>query len=198
MRFGVGVRRILLTALDETQALIKADPSRHTRRAEAVTWEIMNSIEAVARVIQLAVAPVFLLAGIAGLLGVLSTRLARIVDRARVIERRVPQAKREEQRTLLRRETTVLWRRIGLINWAIRLCIGGALAVCLVIMALFVGALVAVNIAVLVAVLFVLAMILIIAGLLFLLGEVRLSTRQMREGLEIALEDAGTDSSRQR
>ena len=73
-----------------------------------------------------------------------------------------------------------------------------ALAVCLVIMALFVGALVAVNIAVLVAVLFVLAMILIIAGLLFLLGEVRLSTRQMREGLEVALEDAGTDSRRQR
>ena len=87
----------------------------------------MNSIEAVAGVIQLAVAPVFLLAGIAGLLGVLSTRLARIVDRARVIERRIPQAKRDEQRTLLRRETTVLWRRIALINWAIRLCVSGDL-----------------------------------------------------------------------
>ena len=158
----------------------------------------MNSIEAVAGVIQLAVAPVFLLAGIAGLLGVLSTRLARIVDRASVIERRIPQAKRDEQRTLLRRETTVLWRRIGLINWAIRLCIGGALAVCLVIMALFVGALVAANIAVIVAMLFVLAMVLIVAGLLFLLSEVRLSTRQMREGMEIALEDVGTDSGRQR
>ena len=158
----------------------------------------MNSIEAVARVIQLAVAPVFLLAGIAGLLGVLSTRLARIVDRARVIERRVPQAKRDEQRALLRRETTVLWRRIGLINWAIRLCISGALAVCLVIMALFVGALVAINIAVVVAALFVLAMMLLVAGLLFLLSEVRLSTRQMREGLEVALEDAATDSKRQR
>jgi len=159
----------------------------------------MNSIETVARVIQLAVAPVFLLAGIAGLLGVLSTRLARIVDRARVIERRIPQAKRDEQRTLLRRETTVLWRRIGLINWAIRLCIGGALAVCLVIMALFVGALVAINIAVAVAVLFVVAMMLLVAGLLFLLSEVRLSTRQMREGMEVLLEDAATtDSGRQR
>jgi hypothetical protein len=149
----------------------------------------MNSIEAVAEVIQLAVAPVFLLAGIAGLLGVLSTRLARIIDRARVIERRIPQAKNDDQRTLLRRETQVLWRRIALINWAIRLCIAGALAVCLVIVALFVGDFVAVNIAAAVAVLFVLAMVLIVAGLVFLLSEVNMSTRHMREGMEIALED---------
>lgn len=149
----------------------------------------MYSIEAVAGVIQLAVAPVFLLAGIAGLLGVLSTRLARIIDRARVIERRIPQAKNDEQRTLLRRETQVLWRRIALINWAIRLCIAGALAVCLVIVALFVGELVAVNIAAAVAVLFVLSMVLIVAGLMFLLSEVNMSTRHMREGMEIALED---------
>jgi type IV secretory pathway VirB6-like protein len=154
----------------------------------------MNSIEAVAQVIQLAVAPVFLIAGIAGLLGVLSTRLARIIDRARVIERRVPRAKGDEQRALLARETKVLWRRIALINWAIRLCIAGALTVCLVIMALFLGEFVVVNIALIVAVLFVLAMVLIVAGLMFLLSEVSLSTRHMREGMEIALEDATGES----
>jgi hypothetical protein len=124
------------------------------------------------------------------LLGVLSTRLARIVDRARVIERRVPQAKSNEQRTLLRRESTVLWRRIALINWAIRSCVTGALAVCLVIVALFLGEFVVFNIALAVAVLFVLAMTLIVTGLLFLLREVSLSARQMRQGLEIAIEDA--------
>ena len=158
----------------------------------------MNSIEAVAQVIELAVAPVFLLAGIAGLLGVLSTRLARIVDRARVIERRIPQAKNDEQRTLLRRETTVLWRRIALINWAIRSCVMGALAVCLVIVALFVGEFVVFNIALAVAVLFVLAMTLIVTGLLFLLREVGLSAHQMRHGLEIAIEDAATDPGQPR
>jgi uncharacterized protein DUF2721 len=151
----------------------------------------MSSIEAVAQVIQLAVAPVFLLAGIAGLLGVLSTRLARIIDRARVIERRIPAAKSDEQRTLMRRETKVLWRRIALINWAIRLCIAGALSVCLVIMALFLGEFVSVNIALIVAALFVTAMVLIVTGLLFLLSEVSLSTSHMREGMELALEDAG-------
>jgi cobalamin biosynthesis protein CobD/CbiB len=154
----------------------------------------MNSIEAVAEVIQLAVAPVFLLAGIAGLLGVFSTRLARIIDRARVIERRIPQAKNEEQRTLLRRETAVLWRRIALINW-IRLCIGGALAVCLVIVALFVGEFVALNIAVAVAVLFVVAMVLIVFGLVFLLREVNMATTHMREGMELAIEEAAGGSN---
>jgi hypothetical protein len=155
----------------------------------------MNSIQTLAEVIQAAVAPVFLLAGIAGLLGVLSTRLARIVDRARVIERRIPQAKREERRTLLRRETTVLWRRIALINWAIRLCVSGALAVCLVIVALFLGELVVFNIATPIAVLFVLAMVLIVAGLVFLLSEVNLSTRHMREGMEVALADEAAGSN---
>jgi len=158
----------------------------------------MNSIETVAEVIQLSVAPVFLLAGIAGLLGVLSTRLARIVDRARVIERRIPQAEQENLRALLRRETSVLWRRIALINWAIRLCVSGALMVCLVIVALFVGEFVKFNnIAAAVAVLFVLAMVLIVAGLMFLLSEVNVSTRQLREGMEIALETGLTTESGQ-
>lgn len=148
----------------------------------------MNSIEAIAGVIQLAVAPVFLLAGIAGLLGVLSTRLGRIIDRARVLERRVPLATREEQRALLRAETTTLWRRIALINWAIRLCVSGALAICLVIVTLFVGEFVAFNIAALIAILFVAAMVLVISGLVFLLREVNASTKYTRQGMEIALD----------
>ncbi len=147
----------------------------------------MNSIQNIASVIQLAVAPVFLLAGIAGLLGVLSTRLGRIIDRTRTIERRVPLAKVDEQRTLLRAETAALWRRIALINWAIRLCVSGALTVCLVIVTLFVGRFVAFDIAALIAVLFVTAMVLIITGLVFFLREVSVATRHMREGMEVAL-----------
>jgi len=154
----------------------------------------MNSIQAIAGVIQLAVAPVFLIAGIAGLLGVLSTRLGRIIDRARVIERRIPQAKRDEQRTLLRAETAALWRRIALINWAIRLCVSGALTICLVIMTLFVGEFVVFNLAAFIAVLFVIAMILTVSGLVFFLSEVGVATRHMRQGMEIALE-GGQDSA---
>lgn len=152
--------------------------------------EPIATIKALASVIQLAVAPVFLLAGIAGLLNVLSTRLARIVDRARVVERRIPLAKSDEQRQLLHGETSTLWTRIALINWAIRLCVSSALTVCVVIVALFVGDFVAVNIAALVAILFVVAMLLIIVGLVFLLREISVATKNMRAGMEIALEDS--------
>jgi hypothetical protein len=149
------------------------------------------TIKALASVIQLAVAPVFLLAGIAGLLNVLSQRLARVVDRARVIERRIPQAKSDKQRELLHTETETLWTRISLVNWAIRLCVSSALIVCVVIVALFVGDFVAFNIAAVIAILFVAAMLLIIVGLVFLLREISLATSHMRAGIEIAIEDAG-------
>ena len=156
--------------------------------------EPIATIKALASVIQLSVAPVFLLAGIAGLLNVLSQRLARVVDRARVIERRIPQAKSDKQRELLHAETATLWRRIALVHWAIRLCVSSALTVCVVIVALFVGDFVTFNIAAVIALLFVAAMLLIIVGLVFLLREISLATRHMRAGIEIALEDAGRPS----
>ena len=152
--------------------------------------EPIATIKALASVIQLSVAPVFLLAGIAGLLNVLSQRLARVVDRARVIERRIPQAKNDKQRELLHAETSTLWTRIALVNWAIRLCVSSALVVCVVIVALFVGDFVSFNIAALVAILFVIAMLLIIVGLVFLLREISVATRHMRAGIEIALESS--------
>jgi type IV secretory pathway VirB6-like protein len=152
--------------------------------------EPLASVESVAAVIQLAVAPVFLLAGIAGLLNVLSTRLGRITDRARVIERRIPLAQREEQRALLNAETAALWERIRLINWSIRLCVTSALVVCLVIIALFLGELLSMpqHLSAVVAVLFVAAMLLIVAGLTYLLREIGIATRRMRKGIELALE----------
>ena len=52
---------------------------------------------------------------------------------------------------------------------------------------------------VLLLILFAAMVALLVAGLLFLLSEVRLSTRQMREGMEVVLEDtAAADSGRQR
>lgn len=45
-----------------------------------------SGLTEIAHVIQLAVAPVFLLTGVAGILSVLTNRLARIIDRARVLE----------------------------------------------------------------------------------------------------------------
>lgn len=153
------------------------------------------SIDAIAQVIQLAVAPVFLLTGIAGILSVLSTRLGRITDRARLLERRMSQIEGDAERRLLHRETNLLWRRIRMVNWAIRLSVGAALLICLVVMTLFVGDYAVFDYAVFdpglaIAILFVCAMVLMVLGLLLLLLEVSISTRNMRQGLEHLLEES--------
>ncbi len=151
------------------------------------------SISAIAEVIQLAVAPVFLITGIAGLLGVLTTRLHRIIDRARVMDARVASTVSEQQQARLMLETNLLWRRIRTINWAIRLSVGAALLICLVVVCLFVGDFTAFQMGGIIAWLFVAAMFLMISGLVLLLLEMSISTRRMRQGLEHLL--AGPDPS---
>ncbi|MFM1896871.1 MAG: hypothetical protein RLZZ385_1945 [Pseudomonadota bacterium] len=155
--------------------------------------EQITAVESIAGVIQLAVAPVFLLAGIAGFLNVLSIRLGRIVDRTRVVEGRLSREPHAEHKPLLERETTALWRRVRLVNWAIRLCVAAALAVCLVIVSLFLGELAALNLSVLIAVLFVCAMLLLILGLILFMFEVTISTRRMREGLNLVIQEQGNE-----
>ena len=88
--------------------------------------------------IQLAVAPVFLLSGVSAMLAVLTNRLARIIDRGRLVEAELPRAV-PETAPAMRHELAVLARRARLINWAISLCTVCALLVCAVIVALFLG-----------------------------------------------------------
>ena len=76
---------------------------------------------AVAHAIQLAVAPVFLLTGIAAILTVMTNRLGRVIDRARVLEERLERAS-QESLTTLRADLAVLSRRAKLNGRAITLC----------------------------------------------------------------------------
>ncbi len=147
-------------------------------------------INAVSAAIQLAIAPVFLLTGIGAILAVLTTRLGRVIDRARLIERRTAQASSEEHRDLLQAETVALWRRIKIINWAMRLAVSSALIICIVIMSLFVSAYVAFGTGALISVLFVSAMLLLVAALLCLLLEVSILTKKMLQGVaELIVDD---------
>ncbi|MEX2469471.1 MAG: DUF2721 domain-containing protein, partial [Pseudohongiellaceae bacterium] len=142
-----------------------------------------DAIETIAGVIQLAVAPVFLLAGIAGMLNVLSVRLGRVVDRARVVEARLAVERQEDRRDVLQRETEGLWKRIRLVNWSIRMFVTGALLVCLVIVTLFLGELTELDLSATIATEFIGAMFLLIIGLIMFLVEVSISTRRIREGI---------------
>ena len=157
--------------------------------------ESLNAIETIAGVIQLAVAPVFLLAGIAGMLNVLSVRLGRVVDRARVVEARLAVEKHDERRVVLQCETEALWKRIRLVNWSIRMFVSGALLVCLVIMTLFLGELTHFDLSAVIAALFIGAMCLLILGLILFLFEVSISTRRIREGITEILQQDGSSPS---
>jgi hypothetical protein len=151
--------------------------------------ENLSSISSIATVIQLAVAPVFLLAGIAGLLNVLSIRLGRVVDRVRVVETRRSRETHEDHRALLQAETNSLWNRIRLVDWSFRSLVAGALIVCLVIMALFLSELSHLNFSPVIAFLFVASMFLVIIGLVLFLFVVSLSTTSIREGIDSMIQE---------
>lgn len=141
-------------------------------------------LDQISRVIQLSVAPVFLLTGIGALLGVTTTRLARIVDRARSIETELNGAS-AERGTQIREEIGTLTQRARLINRAITLCVVAALLVCAVIVGLFITAYYAwsPDLTRLVAAVFALGLLSLIAGLLCFLREVYIATQHLRFGV---------------
>lgn len=127
----------------------------------------------IARVIQLAVAPVFLLTAIATLISAMNTRLGRIVDRRRVIQTRLKESDQPESRS----ELAKLARRTRLVYYSIFCAVFAALLVCLVVAGAFLGALIAVNLSRMVATLFIAAMLAIIAALGLFLREIYLAVR---------------------
>jgi hypothetical protein len=132
--------------------------------------------ETIAHTIQLAVAPVFLLAGLGQLLNLLATRLSRVIDRARWIELHF----HELERTRAVRELRLLDRRMSIVSTAITLCTVSAMAVCLVVGGLFVARLLGEGFGRAVAFLFVLAMVLLVAALALFLFEVHFANRSTR------------------
>ena len=131
----------------------------------------------ITRVIQLAVAPVFLLTAVATLIGALNARLGRIVDRRRVVLDRIDE-KGDEQRREMQDEIGGLSSRATLIYYAIFFAVLAALCVCLVVAGAFLGALFGIDLARAVAILFVMAMFAMIVALSLLLREVFVAVEQ--------------------
>lgn len=136
----------------------------------------------IAHVIQLSVAPVFLISGVGALLAVMATRLARVIDRSRVLEAgwgTIDPADRDAAGA----ELQVLSRRALLASWAINFAAVSALLVCLVIVTLFVDAMFAgTRLRWVVACLFVMSMVSLIAAVACFLREVYLATHFLRIG----------------
>jgi hypothetical protein len=138
----------------------------------------------VAQVIQLAVAPVFLLAGIGAFLNVTAGRLSRIVDRARVIEPSLLAARGDEHDRLLG-EIRTLDRRMALVSQAIFLSVLAAVLICAVVVLLFVAGLTGVHLGTAIALLFIGAMIAVGLGFAVFLFETRVGSNAVRIRTEI-------------
>jgi hypothetical protein len=133
----------------------------------------------VARLIQLAVAPVFLLTAVGTMIGVLSTRLGRAVDRSRYLEERLRQMLPEGQK-LARDELAVLSRRVRLVYGAIVLAVICALFVGLLIAVAFVDAFIEIDLSKFIGLLFIGAMVAFIFSLLVFLREIFLAVTSAR------------------
>ena len=137
-----------------------------------------QTIYDISHVIQLSVAPVFLLTSIGTILGVLSGRLARIVDRARALNERL-ETDVEKRVPAIHAEMRTLAQRRRMINLAITFGTTAALLVCVSIATVFLGAVMKASVAVAVASLFILAMAAFVAALVCFLREVLLAVRSL-------------------
>ena len=142
-----------------------------------------------AQIIQLAVAPVFLLAGLGAFLNVCAGRLARIVDRARRLEPRILESRGEEHDRLIR-EVRVLDQRIRVVNAAIFTTVLSALLISAVVILLFMAFLTGYRFGTAIALLFIAAMLCTGISFAIFLHETRLGTKSVRIGSHILEHEA--------
>lgn len=145
---------------------------------------LTQEVSTIAHVIELAIAPVFLITGIGALLAVMSNRLARIIDRARQIESKWPDLD-HTQILDAEAEFISLSRRAKLASLAINFCAFAALMVCLLIATLFIDAFTGTNLRWFVGGLFVLSMFSLSGGIVCFLREVHIAMLSLRIGSPI-------------
>lgn len=146
---------------------------------------------AIAEIIQISVTPVFLLVATGGLLNVFTGRLARVVDRSRVLIEQWGETEGQEHERLVA-ELRVVDRRMDIINNSIAAAVACGIVVCLLVALLFAQAFVGFNLGAAAAWVFALAMLLLLVSLVLFLVEVRLATRTIHVPLELLeLEEMG-------
>jgi len=138
-----------------------------------------TQISAISHVIQVSIAPVFLISGVATLLSVLANRLGRIVDRARVLEAKIDLPDEANKAPMLE-ELSRLSRRARLVNLAITFGTICALLICVTIATLFTGTFLPVQLSKVITGLFIAAMFSLVLALMAFLREVIIASRGLR------------------
>ena len=129
-------------------------------------------------------APVFVLVAIGNILNILSTRLGRIVDRARVLQTRHGETLGLEHDAVVA-EMRVVDRRIGLVGRAFGILVFSALTIGTTVAALFLQEMVGLHLDEVVAGLFVLAISLMMGALVLFLHETRIAAASLRIPAEL-------------
>jgi hypothetical protein len=142
------------------------------------------SVNTVADIVRLALAPVFLLSGIGAFLNVLASRLSRIVDRSRDIEPMLHSSRGAEHDRWIS-DLKILDRRMSLINWATGLSVTSAILTCLVVILLFAANLIRTRLGTEIAWLFIASMLTIGAGFAAFLVETTIAARAVRVRSEL-------------
>jgi CBS domain containing-hemolysin-like protein len=140
----------------------------------------------VAHLIQVALTPIFLISAIGVTLNVMTSRLARIVDRARIMESELCRPDYQAGGRDLHAALSVLARRARYMNAAITLITLSALLIALVVVMLFVNAFAHWDLAAFIAIMFILSMLAFAAALTSFLIEVRIATTTLQIGIEAA------------
>jgi hypothetical protein len=147
----------------------------------------LDSVDSVAHVIQVALTPVFLLSGVASLLGVLSSRLARVADRVDALAERLETAAPAE-RSRLEVRLTYLRRRSHILDAAVMMGTLGGIATSFAGLLLFVGTL-REQAGISLFVSFGLALLFTMGALLAFLTEMLLASRGIRDIAASATEE---------
>jgi CBS domain containing-hemolysin-like protein len=145
----------------------------------------------IAHLIQVALTPIFLISAIGVTLNVLTSRLARIVDRARAMEDRLLHPDYVHDGRDLHAQLKILARRSRWINAAIILITLSALFIALVVVMLFVNAFLRFELSAVIAGMFIMSMLTLAAALLTFLIEVRIATTTLRIGIIEASRQGG-------
>lgn len=138
-----------------------------------INW--LANLGDVTHAVQLALTPAFLLTGMAGILNVMANRLARIIDRARVLTDKMTST--AELSEPCREEIAVLGLRRRAASNAITMCVLSALLICSVVSVMFLEALLDFNLRWMIGGLFMGSTLAVVIGLAFFLREVHLATR---------------------
>jgi hypothetical protein len=133
-------------------------------------------------IIQLSVAPVFLLAGIGAFINVLAVRLGRIFDRSRILETMLKSTD-STQKTEIMAELQALERRSKLAYIGIMLDIFAALFVCLLIAIAFTEHFFGFESRSIIGALFIASMLALIGGLIAFLREVFVAVKSLSSSL---------------